>query len=621
MCGFTFLYRPELAEQALRDRTGQALLQLAHRGPDDTGLWCVHPVAIGHRRLAILDLAQSRQPMTDPGNRYVLTYNGEVYNFRALRQVLEPVWQFRTDGDTEVVLAGLVQHGPAFLQHMEGMWALALWDNQSQTVLLARDRLGKKPLFYHDFGTGLACASELPALASMTRGPWSEDMDSTADYLRYGFYLPGTTAYQGVYEVLPGHTVAWMPQRGIQQHPYWSLRVGGYTGTQAQACSLLRRKMCQAVQSRMVADVEVGAFLSGGIDSSLIVGIMARELGVNPQTFTIKFAEKAFDESRFASQVARHWGTRHHEHALTHLDHKALTSLILEHVGQPFLDSSILPTAAVSQLASHYVKVVLSGDGGDELFSGYQRYQARVLLRWYTRLPAPLRRYSERWLRALPEPMAHHSRSLLKKAHLFGDIIARQASETPYVAPVLYADSMLAQLAPGLVQRGHQPPGLPEESQADTLMQMMTGDALIYLPQDILAKVDRASMAYSVEARCPFLDREVIELAFSLPRTWHRRGYRGKQMLRAAFSDLVPSSIWKRRKQGFAVPVHHWFREDLGNDLLALLAAHAADIPFMQDSIVTMLRAHQAGRRDHGYRLWGIYVYLLWKEHTIWPRS
>src|SRR5712691_972533 len=205
MCGLIFLYQPECHAQVLKHRVSRALQQLAHRGPDDAGLWCEHPVALGHRRLAILDLADSRQPMVDPLNRYVLTYNGEVYNFQELRGELERDWAFRTRGDTEVVLAGLVRHGAAFLQRMEGMWALAFWDKRDKIALLSRDRMGKKPLFYQCSTHGIACASELPALAHMANSPWHEDMDSTADYLRYGYYLPGTTAYEEVQEVFPGH--------------------------------------------------------------------------------------------------------------------------------------------------------------------------------------------------------------------------------------------------------------------------------------------------------------------------------------------------------------------------------------------------------------------------------
>ena len=506
--------------------------------------------------------------MHDPSNRHVLVYNGEVYNFRALRQTLSSHWTFRTRGDTEVVLAGLVRYGKAFLSEMEGMWALAFWDHQNQTILLSRDRLGQKPLFYEDSPTHFACASELPALHALTQRSWQEDSDSTADYLRYGYYLPGTTAYTDIHEVLPGHIVRWSPEQGKRQHKYWSLSLGTFQGGKAQARVLLREKLTQAVARRMVADVEVGAFLSGGIDSSLLVGIMARELGLYPRTFTVGFADNTFDERPYARDVAQQWHTHHAEHCAPSLDAVRAQELLLDHVGQPFADVSLLPTADVSQFAAQHLKVVVAGDGGDELFSGYQRYQARMILRWYSRLPLALRRQAEQYLRTLPEPMAHHSHSLLKKAHLFSDIVQHSTPATPYIAPMVYPHRMFAQLAPTLIDHGHPPPHLPEETQVDSLRAMMYTDAVIYLPQDILAKVDRASMAYSLEVRAPFLDREVVELAFALPRHWHRRGFQGKRMLHESFNDLLPAHILKRRKQGFVVPVHHWFRFTLGTNFL-----------------------------------------------------
>ncbi len=618
MCGFTFIYRQGSTKAELIKKSRHALDLLSHRGPDDEGLWCDPPVAVGHRRLAIIDLEASRQPMADPSGRFVLAYNGEVYNFKELRQGLKSNWRFRTNGDTEVVLAGLALKGDAFLSKMEGMWALALWDNVDHSLLLSRDRMGKKPLFYQTTTNVFACASELPALARIACGPWEEDLDSTADYLRYGYFLPGTTAFKDVHEVLPGHITRWSPQEGLTHNRYWTLTIGGFTGSRKQAAMQLRERLIRAVDRRMVADVGVGAFLSGGIDSSLITAIMVNELGLNPETFTIGFQEEAFDERPFARLMANRLNTRHHEQCLDSWDRELLTRLILDHVGQPFFDSSLLPTALVSRLTAQHLKVALSGDGGDELFSGYQRYQARSLLRWYTRLPGPLRKDIEQLLRMIPEPMVHHSRSLLKKAHLFLDVAERQQNETPYIAPVLYSRKAFDRLAPGLAERGHAAPGLPEEAHADGLMEMMAADALVYLPQDILVKVDRASMAYSLETRAPFLDREVVELAFSLPRHWHRRWFRGKRMLRTVFDEFLPADVWKRRKQGFGVPIHKWFRGELGDEL-SRLVSRQKDSPLEKQPVQAMLDLHRNGARDHGHRLWGIYVYLLWKERRPCP--
>jgi len=358
----------------------------------------------------------------------------------------------------------------------------------------------------------------------------------------------------------------------------------------------------------------VGAFLSGGVDSSLVCAVIRKELNCQLKTFTIGFEETAFDERKYARLVSDDLNTDHYEEVLKHWDESELERQLLDHVGQPFADTSIMPTALVSRVAAGHVKVALSGDGGDELFSGYQRYQARNILVWYSRLPKGLRHLAEKAVRALPEPTAHHSRSVLKKAHLFMDVVARQQVETPYFAPLMFEPSQLQGIAPGMASKGHPPPGIPEQTEPDDIHRMMYADTLIYLPQDILTKVDRASMASSLETRAPFLDKDVVELAFSLPSRWHRSGLGGKKILREAFSDFLPNSIWRRRKQGFGVPVHSWFRGGLGDRLLALVHENSDGL-LSPKAIMELLAEHREGRRDHGYRLWLLYSYLLWRSN------
>ncbi|WP_417914325.1 asparagine synthase (glutamine-hydrolyzing) [Candidatus Electronema sp. JM] len=615
MCGIALLFDEQLSADELRARMQAALTAQQHRGPDDAGIWQGPGISVGHRRLSIIDQAGSKQPMRSADGRYVLSFNGEIYNYQELRPDLVGEWQFQTNGDTEVLLAGLILRSTAFIDRMEGMWAFALWDNLERRLLLCRDRMGKKPLYYQTDGRFLACASELPALRKLAARPWAEDMDATADFLRHGYYLPGSTAYQGVQELLPGHLLEWSPGKACAEQPFWSLQIRTFQGSQEDAAAELRMRLVRAVRRRMVADVEVGAFLSGGVDSSLVVSIMRTELGIRPKTFTIGFEEKSYDEREFAGQIATRLGTDHHVNVLESWDRAHLTNLILNNVGQPFADSSILPTLMVSQLASSKVKVALSGDGGDELFSGYQRYQARAILRWYLHLPKPLRSGVEKLVRALPEPMAHHSRSLIKKAHLFQDIINRIEDETPYFAPVLYAKEHCRRLFPELAGRGKSLPQIPAAADADDIQRMMAADALIYLPQDILVKVDRASMCWALEARAPFLDRDVVELAFSLPRSWHRSGLSGKKMLRLACGDLLPDNIWTRRKQGFGVPIHDWFRKELGQELEELLAKDSG--PLCRAEALALLDQHRQGIRDHGYRLWSLYIYLLWRSGGV----
>lgn len=616
MCGIAFLYDPRIEAAHAIQRMQTSLTALRHRGPDDGRVDHAAGAIVGHRRLSIIDLAGSTQPMRDPTGRYLLTYNGEIYNFAQQRARLERRWTFATHGDTEVLLAGLILDGPAFLEHLEGMWAFGLWDAERRHLLLGRDRMGKKPLFCQQLpGGGLACASELPALRALSAEPWHEDGHSTADYLRYGYAMPGYTAWHEVREILPGHIGEWRPDDALGQRVWWTLSRAEVPDSQARACTRLRETLVAAVERRLVADVEVGAFLSGGVDSSLICAIVRKQLGRPLKTFTIGFAEKAFDERRFARLAADSLGTDHHEEVLEGWDEGELERMLLDHVGQPFADSSLLPTTLVSRIAAKHVKVALSGDGGDELFSGYQRYQARNILRWYTRLPRGLRSLGEKWLRAIPEPGVHHSRSLLKKAHLFLDIVERQRAETPYHAPLMFAPTMLRRIAPGLEGMGHAPPGIPEVTDMQDIERMMFADALVYLPQDILVKVDRASMAHSLETRAPLLDSAVVSLAFSLPLGWHRGALSGKRMLRRTFSDLLPGRLWARRKQGFGVPIHDWFRAELGDRLLTL-ARDAGSGVISESAVTELLAAHRHGGRDHGNRLWVIYAYLFWKHRS-----
>ncbi|MHA7832990.1 MAG: asparagine synthase (glutamine-hydrolyzing) [Algiphilus sp.] len=621
MCGVGFLHAPALerAEQCRRIKAGMDALQ--HRGPDGEGVQSVDGAVLGHRRLSIIDLAGSPQPMASPEGRYHLTYNGEIYNYRELRRQLAGRWAFRSDGDTEVLLAGLVLHGAAFLHRMEGMWGFCFWDASEGRLLAARDRMGKKPLFYTQWGDVFAAASELSALEQIAPdADWSEDLDSTADYFRYGFTLPGWTFYRDIREIPPGHFLEWQsddPTPSVRQ--WWTLKVGGWSGSFAHARDQIANSFHAAVDRRLVADVEVGAFLSGGVDSSLVCASASQRHGGALKSFTIAFSDPRYDESGYAASVAGALGTDHHCHEFPGWDLQTLTALVLGHVGQPFADPSLLPTGLVSQVAAEYVKVALSGDGGDELFCGYERYHARTLLRWYTSLPATARRGVGRVIRSLPEPMAHHSRSLLKKAHLFQDVVDRHGAETPYIANHIFPPAHARQLFPQLQDRGHKPPPFERAARADDLLELMYADALVYLPQDILVKVDRTSMAHSLEVRCPFLDSHLVEMAFSVPATWHRRGMKGKQLLRAALGSAIPPSIWERRKQGFGVPIHEWFRSDLGAHLSDLL--NTCDAPVESAGFDAYLRDHRSGKRDHGFRLWNVYNYLLWKSNGARPRS
>jgi len=619
MCGVLFLYDTCLTPEECRARGGQALLALAHRGPDE-GADAYHAGAwLGHRRLSIIDLGSSKQPMFDPEGRHALSYNGEIYNYRELREELLGKWTFRTSGDTEVLLAGLVTKGPKFLDRMEGMWAFVLWDAKQRRLLAARDRFGKKPLYFAVVDRRMACASELPALKRLlAQGSWSEDLDSTADYFRYGYALPGKTAFVGINEILPGHWLEWRAEDGaLSQRRYWSLPAERFGGSVIEGEELLRSGIHRAVARRMVADIEVGCLLSGGIDSTIVASQAAALAAPRRlKTFTVSFADASYDESPFARAVASELQCEHHEEVLASHDPDTIQGLIARHFGQPFADPSVLPTALVSRLAARSVKVALSGDGADEVFCGYERYRARVILRWYTRIPVGLRGIAEQAILRLSEPTAHHSGSLRKKAHLFIRQIRQWQRATPYVAPELFAPEWIERLLPDLAKRGHAAPELPAAKSPGDIEAMMRTDALVYLPQDILQKTDRASMAHSLELRAPFLDSDLVTLAYSFPTNWHAGLVRGKRLLRRAARDLLPDPVARRGKQGFSVPVGDWFRGALGDLMPTMLTRDPG--PLDPTVAAKLLREHRSGSRDHGLQLWAIYVYLTCRDQRLW---
>lgn len=611
MCGIAFLRAPTISAGARRERMDVALQRLRLRGPDESGSFVGDDFIAGHTRLAIIDLKGGHQPMRDRSGRWVLAFNGEIYNYRELRTQLAGRWDFRDDSDTEVLLAGLVTEGARFIERLDGMWAFVLHDTASGELLLSRDRFGKKPLYYRRHGETFACASELPALAALTPDvAITEDAAGIADYFRYGYALPGKTSVAGVSEVLPAHTL-WLGANGAMvQERYWKPSVEPWTGSFPEAAEHVRELLAQAVRRRQLAsDVEVGAFLSGGIDSTTVCAL-AQESGFGTlRTFTAGFAEPTYDERTPAARAASELGTLHTAEEISPEVAAALAADLPRRMGQPFGDSSLVPSALVASVAAKHVKVVLTGDGSDEIFGGYARYMGRLLRQRYHRLPAPLRAVVERSVLATPEPYAHHSGSLLKRAHLFVRL-AREDRDT-YIGPPAIRKETLAQLVPGL-GAGNSMPDRPWPDDPAELRHMLLMDCLVYLPQDILQKVDRATMMYSLEARSPFLDKALFEFAIRLPWQWHFSGMRGKQVLQAAMRGRVPDFVWTRRKQGFASPVSHWLCDWLGDDLLAMTASGDSGV-VDPAGLRALLIEHRAGRADHSQPLWLSYAYLRWR--------
>ncbi|HEX7325145.1 MAG TPA: asparagine synthase (glutamine-hydrolyzing) [Rhodanobacteraceae bacterium] len=611
MCGIAFLRALDLSPAERDARMRAAVCNLQHRGPDEAACFAGSDFVAGHTRLAIIDLAGGHQPVADPGGRRLLVFNGEIYNYRELRDALRGRWDFRDDSDTEVLLAGLVIEGAAFVERLDGMWAFALHDSVSGETLLARDRFGKKPLYYRHSGRAFACASELPALAMLTPDiAVSEDPAGIADYFRYGYALPGTTCIAGVSEVPPAHLLWRHADGSLGQHRYWSPSIEPWTGTFDAAAEQVRALLTQSVRRRQLAsDVEVGAFLSGGVDSTTVCALAQQSGFGKLRTFTAGFAEATYDERAPAARAAMELGTDHTAEEIRPEAAATLATELPRRMGQPFGDSSLVPSALVAQVAARHVKVVLTGDGSDEMFGGYARYAGRLLRQRYRRVPAALRSVIERAVLATPEPYAHHSGSLMKRTHLFVRLAREQPG--PYIGPPAIRTETLARLVPGL-GAGHAMTAPPWPDDPDEIRHMLLMDALVYLPQDILQKVDRATMMFSLEARSPFLDKALFEFVLRLPRRWHFDGLHGKRLLRAAMRGRVPDFVWARRKQGFASPVGYWLRNQLGDDLLAM--ADAGDTGIVDAAgLRALLTEHRARRADHSQPLWLAYAYLRWR--------
>jgi len=549
--------------------------------------------------------------MVASGGRYHLSFNGEIYNYRELRLALQHRWNFKSDGDSEVVLAGLVLEGQDFLNKMNGMWAIIFWDSLEEKLYLSRDRFGKKPLYY-SCENGWSVASELPAIKMLlAKDSLTESEESRSYYFRYGYFPSGKTIYQQIEEVLPGHLlVIDCKENKAVSSCYWSLRRQQFVGTRDDALVAFREKFQLALTRRLVSDVEVGVLLSGGIDSSVILSSLVQDCGVKPKAFTLGFSESAYDESQAAASVAGYFGVQHFSQEMSSLAAEDMASILGRSLGQPFGDASILPTVSVAQLASKEVKVCMTGDGADEVFSGYQRYQARLLYDVYFRLPKPFTVLFERILGLTRPSHSHHSQSVVRKAQLFMDLLKAFKLDSSYggprVLPLLDEYHYFGSSIPSTFNRANF------EGFEDAVMQVMRQDMDAYLPQDILMKSDRASMLSSLELRSPFLDHELVEFAFSLPRNWHRSGVLGKRIVRDAMAHKLPREVWKKRKQGFSVPLGEWFLGDLGGTFMEMLSAVDVD-DRLRSGCAAMLKDHQSGKKNNGMALWSFFSYLSWK--------
>lgn len=608
MCGIAgFGGLPGAGEHELRRMCDR----ITHRGPDDDGWLVDGPVGIGMRRLSIIDLGGGKQPISNEDGTIHVVFNGEIYNFRELRRDLERRGHaFRTGTDTECLVHLYEEYGRELVHHLRGMFAFAIWDSRRQRLLLARDRLGIKPLYYRRDGTGVSFASELKALTALAGQEWTLDRRALGRYLAFGYVPDPLTIYQEASKLPPGHTLEWDRSGAVEVREYWSpVRPEDDTLDEETAALEIRRLLEQSVRYRLVADVPLGAFLSGGIDSSAVVATMSRQLDRPVRTFSIGFDEPAFNEAPDARRVAEALGTDHTQ-LIVRPDADALVERIVSAFDEPFADSSAIPTFLVSELARTQLKVVLSGDGGDELFGGYTRYTDQ--LRRRTVLPAPAAAALRGAARRLPQGARGRNRLLELSRTRRGRYVGAVAD------PLEVAEGGVA--LPELSGAAGSWEHLLDEAfnDADTrdpVSQLMLVDLLTYLPGDILTKVDRMSMAVSLEARVPVLDHELVEFAATVPSHMKIRRGTGKWIFRQALDGLVPDFVFSKRKQGFGVPLRPWFHGPLSGRIDDLLRPGNGLYEYVDPAAVRrVVGEHRRGRRDHSPMLWKLLVLHLWLE-------
>lgn len=621
MCGIVGIFdgRGRAAvDRALLVRMNDSL---SHRGPDGDGVFVDPGIGLGHRRLSIIDLSGGAQPLYNEDRSVVVVFNGEIYNFPKLtEELIAAGHNFRTHSDTEVIVHAWEEWGESCVERFRGMFAFAIWDRNTETLFLARDRLGIKPLYYAERPDGtLLFGSELKALLLDPRLPRQIDPTAVEDYFAYGYVPDPKTIYRGIHKLAPGHVMSWRRSATARgPRAYWDVAfTGDLRASETDISAELIERLRDAVECRMIAEVPLGAFLSGGVDSSAVVAMMAQRSDGPVNTCSISFGDPAFDEAAFAAQVADRYGTNHR---VSRVDPDAfdLVDRLAQLYDEPYADSSAMPTYRVCELARRHVTVALSGDGGDEVFAGYRRY------RWFD--------FEQRFRNVLPQAIRGPlfglagrlypkldwmPRVFRAKATLEG--IARDPIEGYFHGVSVLNDRMRASVfSPGFrreLQGYHAREVLARHMNAantdDPLSRIQYADLKTYLAGDILTKVDRASMAHSLEVRVPLLDHPFLEWTARIPSSFKLRGPEGKYIFKKALEPLLPNDILYRAKMGFAVPLASWFRGALRDRVRSALSGRALAETGMFDMarLTQLVDQHQSGVNDHSAVLWSVLMF------------
>ena len=626
ICGVVSFYPTTAVEEEVVRRMNQTLY---HRGPDDEGYYQDAQASLAMRRLSIIDLHTGKQPISNEVGTIWTVYNGEIYNFRQVRSQLEELGHtFRTQTDTEIIVHAYEEFGDACVTQFNGMFAIALWDSYQKKLLLARDRLGIKPLYYYEGHDKLVFGSELKSLLAHPNVPRNIDLTALDLFLTLEYIPAPRTIFQDIYKLMPGHTLN-LERGKVSVSQYWEVPYNPLHIDNGQCAEHLETLIKDAVKIRLMSDVPLGAFLSGGIDSSTIVGYMSQLMAEPVQTFSIGFEDDTYNELSFANAVAKHFQTNHHYEVLKP-DIAVLAEQLVRHHDEPFADTSIIPTYLVSKLAGKEVKVVLSGDGGDELFAGYDTYLAQRLDRYYGLLSGSLRRdFFPAFAKLLP-PQPEKKGMINKiKRMIEGGALDPSLQHTRWMTFLTPSDRM-ALYQPDLYDSvGNQVSSFifsnyfKKASRFDSLAQQQFVDIKTYLTDDILTKVDRMSMALSIEARVPLLDYRIVEFALNLPPHLKLNGSRTKVILRNAVKGLLPDIILNKPKQGFSIPMKQWLRDSLKELMLDLLSKESVQRRgYFNPAVVSKwVEEHLRESANHSHRLWALMVLEMWHRNEAAPAS